>query len=301
MRFTREQQQELEQAQAQVQAQQQAQAQAQQQQQAQAHGRFPVESGLPAEGLLQYGPRSDAVSQVLSGNIVDLCSASITTPPPTPELAKAAERIPALPGRLVPLPPAPALPMEAGRRTLAALVVLAPGALAHEWIFQRALYVALWGGGAGGGVSGSYPPTPLPPGLTPAALGAAVAWAQGITLFSLVLWVAGMSLHFLGRAATPWHRPSLLATRHWLCAVACALALQVLHSCAVAGGGGGAGGSPFLPAGAPWDVWVAVLLWQVAAHVLLTGAKAMDVARHTQTMKRLRLSFDTRLGQWSPR
>jgi hypothetical protein len=47
-----------------------------------------------------------------------------------------------------------------------------------------------------------------------AALGSAIAWAQAITLFSLVLWLAGMSLHFLGRGATPWGRPGAAVMRH---------------------------------------------------------------------------------------
>jgi hypothetical protein len=209
-------------------------------------------------------------------------------------------------------PPRPPLPSSAGNLTLAALLALAPGALLHEYLFERALYIALWEGGAGGaggaggggggaGVLGSYPPVPLPPGTTPAALAAAVAWAQAVTLLSLVMWLAGMSLHFLGRGATPWHRPRVLATRYWVCASVCAVALQGAHSLAVAGGSGCAGGAPFLPGGARWDVWLTVALWQGAAHALLTVAKAVDVARHTQNMKRLRLSFDTRLGQWSPR
>ena len=198
-------------------------------------------------------------------------------------------------------PPAPALPASAAALTLSAALTLAPGAVLHEYLFQRLLGVAVWGAGGGvGAPPGSYPPLALPPALPPPALAAAVAWAQAVTLFSLVLWLAGMSLHFLGRAATPWHRPRVLATRVWACAVALVVALQVAHSCATAAGSG-AGSNPFSPAGAPWDVWVTVLLWQLCAHALLTVAKAADVGGHTQTMKRLRLAFDTRLGQWSPR
>jgi len=139
----------------------------------------------------------------------------------------------------------------------------------------------------------------LPPGTSPAALSAAVAWAQGITLLSLVMWLAGMSLHFLGRAATPWGRPGQLFTRSWALCAGGAVALQFAHSSAVAAGAGA--GSPFAPRAGSWDVWIAVALWQLCAHVLLTVAKAWDVGRHAQAMKRLRLTFDTRLGQWSPR
>jgi hypothetical protein len=200
---------------------------------------------------------------------------------------------------------------------ISATLTLLPGALFHEYLFQRALFIALGSPtlntSSSSSSGSSWPPSLpfyplfLPPlGTTPEALQGAVAWSQGIVLFSLVLWLGGMSMHFLGRAATPWNQPSALVTHYWVAAVCVALVLQVAHSFCVAGGWSsgpppGVWAVPFSPYLAPWDIWVAMLLWQLLAHALFTVTKAMDVARHAQNMKRLKLLFDTRLGQWSPR
>jgi len=274
---------------------------------------------LPAEGLIRYGPRYFDGTEILAGNIVDLsfsssaaastaAAASVSSGAPN-----ASSSIPTLPGILVKSPPLSPLPPNAYRIIVAALCSLLPGALVHEYIFERALYIALGSPplNFGGGESGDSRLFPifLPPLEAPSTveLQGAVAWAQGITLFSLVLWLAGMSLHFLGRASTPWNRPSALFTHYWVCGASVAVIAQVAHSYAVAGGWGKADDSnivwknPFSPYLAPWDIWLTIFLWQLVSHLLLTVTKAIDVASHAQTMKRIKLNFDTRLGQWSPR
>jgi hypothetical protein len=273
-----------------------------------------IAPAFPAEGALQYGPRGGVLS-LLCGNPLEMCGAAAGAAGALAARAAeggagASEALAALtrgialpPGVLVARPPPPPLPRHAHWFVGAALVTLLPGALLHEYLFQRALALALAtaapGGRGSGARVGAYPAVPLPAG-DPAALAAAVAWAQGVTLFSLTAWLVALSLHFLSRGATAWCAPRRLATRAWLAAAAAALALQAGYSVGVASQNGAA---PAVPnaAWATWDLWTTIALWQLAAHALLTVAKAQDVARYVQTQRRSKLLFDTRLGQYSPR
>ena len=145
-------------------------------------------------------------------------------------------------------------------------------------------------------------PAVLPPfgGSSTDAARAAVGWAQAVSLFSLVLWLAGLSFALQTRGNLPWQLGlRSLSSVSWRSAALLAVCLQAVHSQGIAAAAGAP--SPFIDANRHWDIWLTVAVVQAALVSVASVVKSRDTRRLAQAMKRARLLFDTRLGQWSPR
>ena len=297
----------------------------------------PVTGGIHAESLIRYTAYDDVTSAV-AGHTVDLsdAAASLTVAMMTATAAEAPARrggsaatavpttaagaagasraqlwsdgaaraagftqgiVPAQ-GLLVAAAPRAALPRQARTVTLCVLAVALPGALFHEYLYQRVLAAGLQADGllpaAAPLTWGAYPLF-LPP-LPLEALAPRVAWAQATVLAALVLWLASLTLHFAYRSLPPW-RQSPLRLRALPPAAALAVALQLAHSHALTA----AAGAPSLFVGQPPDVWAALVAWLLASAAAVHVLKRADARRFEREQLSLRLHHDVKLGMWSPR
>lgn len=198
---------------------------------------------------------------------------------------------------LLDTPPHAPLPASWRRLTALSLAAFIPSALFHEYLYARMLHAgfALDGELEGGGPSwGLYPV--LRPTASQAQIDVRAAWGQAFVYFAFVFWLACTSTHFVYRSLSVL-QANPLRCRAWVagCALALCLTLAFCHaSTAVAG-------APSLFVGAPWDAWLAVALFNAASLALVGALKRVDSRRFERTMMSLRLSFDTRLGMYSPR
>lgn len=124
---------------------------------------------------------------------------------------------------------------------------------------------------------------------------AALARAQAVMLFALVFWFVASSATFAFRTAAVWREPPT-RNRIWVACSVAVLALQVLHSLAVTRS---LGAEPWV-LDAPAACWALVFGFPVASIAVEELVKRHDKARFEFQMKRLRIHFDTRLGQYSP-
>jgi len=126
-----------------------------------------------------------------------------------------------------------------------------------------------------------------------------VVAAQSVALLALAWTSCHLSWSFANRTEKPWQLESSFYAMWAACALS-VLALQFAYNCAYATASAGACSKAF--DGVHEGVWLALFLAPaVLVPALAWPVKAHDQKHYRHTMEMLRLTFETKLGQFSPR